>query len=62
MKRISIDGLKRRLSSYIDQAAGGDRILIIKYRRPIASLSPAPTRGAYMRVLTRDRRPHGRAS
>ena len=41
MKTVSIDELKRRLSSYIDQAAGGDRILITKHRRPIASLSPA---------------------
>ena len=40
MKTVSIDELKRSLSAFIDQAAGGTRILITKHRRPVASLSP----------------------
>jgi prevent-host-death family protein len=41
MRTISIDELKRGLSSFIAQAAAGARILITKHRRPIASLVPA---------------------
>jgi prevent-host-death family protein len=41
MKTVSVDELKRHLSSFIDQAATGARILITKHRRPVASLSPA---------------------
>jgi prevent-host-death family protein len=41
MKTVSIDELKRNLSSFVDQAAAGARILITKHRRPVASLSPA---------------------
>ncbi len=41
MKTVSIDQLKRSLSSLIDQAAAGARIVITKHRRPVASLSPA---------------------
>jgi prevent-host-death family protein len=38
---VSIEELKRNLSSFIDQAAAGARILITKHRRPVASLSAA---------------------
>lgn len=41
MKTVSVYELKRHLSSFIDQAAAGARILITKHRRPVASLSPA---------------------
>lgn len=41
MKTVSIDELKRNLSSFVDQAAAGARILITKHRRPVASLSAA---------------------
>jgi len=41
MKTVSIDELKRSLSSLVDQAAAGARILITKHRRPVASLSAA---------------------
>ena len=41
MTTVSIDELKRNLSSFIDQAAAGARILITKHRRPVASLSAA---------------------
>lgn len=41
MKRVAIDELKRSLSSLVDQAAAGARILITKHRRPVASLSAA---------------------
>ena len=41
MKTVSIDELKRNLSSFVDQAAAGARILITKHRRPVASLSGA---------------------
>jgi prevent-host-death family protein len=41
MKTVSIGQLKRQLSSLIDQAAAGARIVITKHHRPVASLSPA---------------------
>ena len=41
MKTVSMYELKRHLSSFIDQASTGARILITKHRRPVASLSPA---------------------
>lgn len=41
MITVSIDELKRNLSSFIDQASAGARILITKHRRPVASLSAA---------------------
>lgn len=41
MKTVSIDELKRNLSSCVDQAAAGVRILITRHRRPVASLSAA---------------------
>jgi len=41
MKTVSIDDLKRNLSSLIQEAAAGARILITKHRRPVASLSAA---------------------
>ena len=41
MKTVSVDELKRHLSAFIDQAAGGARIVITKHRRPVASLFPA---------------------
>jgi prevent-host-death family protein len=41
MKTVSIDELKRNLSAFIVQAAGGERILITRHRRPVAALVPA---------------------
>lgn len=41
MKTVSMYQLKCHLSSFIDQAAAGARILITKHRRPVAALSPA---------------------
>lgn len=41
MKTVSIDELKRNLSAFVDQAAAGERIVITKHRRPVASLAPA---------------------
>ena len=41
MKTISIDELKRNLSSLVDQVAAGARILITRHRRAIATLSAA---------------------
>lgn len=41
MKTVSIDELKRNLSSLIEQAAAGARILITKHRRPVATLFAA---------------------
>ncbi len=43
MKTVSIQELKRSLSSLVAEAAGGERILITRHRRPIASLVPAGT-------------------
>ena len=41
MKTVSIDELKRHLSSLVDQAATGVQILITKHRRPVACLFAA---------------------
>lgn len=41
MKTVSIDELKRSLSAFIDRAARGERIVITKHRRPVATLAPA---------------------
>ena len=41
MKTISIDELKRNLSSLVDEAAAGARIFITRHRRPVATLSAA---------------------
>jgi len=43
VKTVSIDELKRNLSTLINQASAGARILITKHRRPIATLSAADT-------------------
>ncbi len=48
MKTVSIDELKRRLSSLIDEAAAGGQILITKHRRPVATLCAADV--AHVRV------------
>jgi prevent-host-death family protein len=39
MKTVSIDELKRNLASLIDAAAAGERIVITRHRRPVASLT-----------------------
>lgn len=41
MRTVSIDELKRNLSSFIDRAAAGERILITRHRRPVAALGAA---------------------
>lgn len=41
MKTVSIDELKRNLSSLVDEAAAGARILITRHRRPVAWLGAA---------------------
>jgi prevent-host-death family protein len=41
VRTVSIDELKRNLSTFVDEAAAGARILITKHRRPVASLSAA---------------------
>ena len=43
MKTVSIDELKRRLSWFIDQAAAGERFIVTKHRRPVASIVAAGT-------------------
>jgi len=43
VKTVSIDELKRNLSSLVGEAAAGTRILITKHRRPLATLSSAET-------------------
>ena len=39
MKTVSIDQLKRNLSSLVDEAAAGERVVITRHRRPVASLT-----------------------
>jgi hypothetical protein len=41
MKTVSIDELKRNLAALVAAAEGGERILITRHRRPVASLSRA---------------------
>jgi prevent-host-death family protein len=41
MKTVSIDALKRNLSSFIEQAAAGERIVITKHGKPVAALTAA---------------------
>ena len=41
MKTVSIDELKRNLASLVAEAAGGERIVITRHRRPVASLGRA---------------------
>jgi len=38
MKTVSIDELKRHLSTFVDAAGRGERILITRHRRPVATL------------------------
>jgi antitoxin (DNA-binding transcriptional repressor) of toxin-antitoxin stability system len=54
MKTVSIDVLKRSLSSFIEQAAAGERFVITKHRRPVASLTAAGTE--HVRIGARFRR------
>lgn len=56
MKTVSIDELKRNLASLVAAAAGGERILITRHRRPVASLSQADLEHVHVGVLA------GRAS
>jgi prevent-host-death family protein len=56
MKTVSIDELKRNLASLVAAAAGGERILITRHRRPVASLSRADLEHAHVGALA------GRAS
>ncbi len=39
MKTVSIDQLKRNLSSLVDEAAAGERVVITRHQRPVASLT-----------------------
>jgi prevent-host-death family protein len=48
MKTVSIDELKRNLASLVAAAAGGERILITRHRRPVASLSRADLEHAHV--------------
>ena len=41
MKTVSIDELRRNLASMIDEAGGGEHIVITRNRRPVASLRKA---------------------
>jgi prevent-host-death family protein len=41
MKTVSIDELKRNLSTFLAEAAEGEHIVITRHRRPIASLTRA---------------------
>ena len=41
MKTVSIDDLKRNLSAFVAEAAGGERIVITRHGRPVASLTRA---------------------
>ena len=51
MKTVSIEELKRRLASLLAAVAGGERILITRHRRPVASLSPADLEHVHVGAL-----------
>lgn len=51
MKTVSIDELKRNLASLVAAAAGGERILITRHRRPVASLSRADLEHVHVGAL-----------
>jgi len=41
VKTVSIDDLKRNLSAFVANAAAGERIIITRHGRPVASLTGA---------------------
>lgn len=43
MKQVSIQDLKRSLSAWLKEAAAGERVVITRHRRPVASLVAAET-------------------
>jgi prevent-host-death family protein len=45
MKTVQIQELKRNLSALVEEAAGGERIVITRHNRPIATLAPVPADG-----------------
>ncbi|MET0850574.1 MAG: type II toxin-antitoxin system Phd/YefM family antitoxin [Candidatus Rokuibacteriota bacterium] len=48
VKIVSIDQLKRNLSSLVDEAAAGERVVITRHRRPVASLIRADLEHAHV--------------
>jgi prevent-host-death family protein len=52
MKTVSIDELKRNLASIIDAAAAGERVVITRHRRPVASLTRADLEHVHPAVRT----------
>ena len=51
VKTVSIDELKRNLASLVAAAAGGERIVITRHRRPVASLSRADLEHVHVGAL-----------
>lgn len=45
MKQVSLQELKTQLSKLVEEAAAGERILITRYKRPIAELGAPSTTG-----------------
>jgi antitoxin (DNA-binding transcriptional repressor) of toxin-antitoxin stability system len=45
MKQVSIQELKKHLSRWVDEAAGGERIVITRYHRPVAQLGSVAVAG-----------------
>jgi len=43
MKKVSIQGLKAKLSATVAEAENGETILITRHNTPVAQLSPALT-------------------
>ena len=41
MKQVSIQDLKNRLSEIISEVTAGEEVVIFRYRKPVARLSPA---------------------
>lgn len=41
MKEVSIQELKRRLSTIVSEAAAGTEYMITRHKRPVARVSPA---------------------
>jgi prevent-host-death family protein len=48
MKQVTLQALKRHLSKLVREAASGERIVITRYRRPVAELSAADRGGLHV--------------
>ncbi len=48
MRQVSIYDLKNRLAEIISEVAEGEEVVIVRYRKPVARLSPAERKYLHM--------------